>query len=122
LFISVPAIDLASLLPNLPPSTKPNSVAATSHSPAETMVSSPFDLLRRFLVYPQSERLRAAEALKHPWFAADPMLLLPSGYALDSTCSDLSEQVGSSWEGKTLGELLFTNLPPKEFADNADRE
>ena len=117
-FISVPSIDWATLLPNLPPSTKPDAVQVTSHSPSETMVSSPFDLMHRFLVYPQCERFRPAGALKHPWFTTDPMLLLPPTYSLDdNTCSALNGQVGSSWEGKTLGEWLGMNLPQREVLD-----
>lgn len=117
----MPSVDLASLLPNLPPSTKPESVQATSHLPPETKEPSPFDLLRRFLVYPESRRLRAAEALRHPWFTADPMPLLPPAYPLsDDQRSDLSKRVGSDWEGKTLGEWLGTNLPRKKLLPTVD--
>lgn len=103
-FISVPSVSLASLLPNLPQSTKPESAQATSHSPPETMAPSPFDLLHRFLVYPQLERLRAAEALQHSWFTVDPMPLPPSAYPLGN----------KGWEGTTLGERLHANLPRKK--------
>lgn len=74
------------------------------------MPSSPdlaFDLLKRFIVYPQSERLKAAEALKHPWFIAEPPALVPVGYSLANAQNALAMQR----DGKTLGEWICSILP-----------
>ncbi|KZP29315.1 kinase-like protein [Athelia psychrophila] len=89
-FTSAPAVHLPSLLPNLPSS--PDLAC---------------DLLKRFIVYPQSERLKAAEALNHPWFIADPPALVPVGYSLASAETALAMQR----DGKTLGEWICTILP-----------
>ena len=123
-FVSVPAVDLTSLLPNLPPSAIPqarssSSPQATPHAPPRIMSLSPLDLLHRFLVYPQSDRIRAVDALKHPWFIVDPVALLPPGYPLEHVDdgSILRSQVGNLWEGKTLGEWLRASVPHKPSED-----
>ena len=126
-FISVPAVDLASLLPNLPPSTRPNLFPKmpASSSPSSALTSTPtshhpppfreafptpIDLLHRFLVYPPQNRLQATDALRHPWFAAEPRVLLPSGYRAEWAGDDgeggPSGRVGAVWDGKSLGELM----------------
>ena len=120
-FISVPAIDLTSLLPNLPPSTVPQSdpsssrqSTATSHSPPSIQAPSPFDLLHRFLVYPPPDRIRAKDALRHPWFtAADPLVLLPANYLAAGAIDEGVNHVSFIWEGKTLEEWLRMSLPQR---------
>jgi len=74
------------------------------------MSSSPLDLLHRFLVYPPSERLQAADALRHPWFTSEYPIPLPVGYLLDGI-EYLWEHVVFDWKGKHLGELLRVALP-----------
>jgi len=51
--------------------------------------------------------LKAAEALKHPWFIADPPALVPVGYSLASAENALAMQR----DGKTLGEWICAILP-----------
>lgn len=78
------------------------------------MTPSPLDLLHRFLVYPESERLQASEALRHPWFIADPPILLPVAYPAKNTLdpNNLGDHhLMVVWEGKTLGEWLATTIP-----------
>ncbi|KAK7695125.1 hypothetical protein QCA50_002315 [Cerrena zonata] len=81
-FQSTPAVDLVVLLPNLP--TGCLLTFNGSHFPSTTMVPSPLDLLQRFLVYPPDQRLKAVDALRHPWFRQDA-LILPEGYSVDSS-------------------------------------
>ncbi|CAL1694690.1 unnamed protein product [Somion occarium] len=79
-FQSVPGVDLATRLPNLPPGSHAES--SLSHFPTRTPAPSPLDLLQGFLVYPPERRLKAAEALHHPWFL-EGILVLPEGYPVD---------------------------------------
>ena len=76
-FVDVGAVDLSSLLPNLPPSTSSMPLDTNTHTPAPDPVPSPLDLVHRFLVYEPARRLHSSEALCHPWFAAEPGLVLP---------------------------------------------
>jgi cell division cycle 2-like len=79
-------VDLRQLLPNLPPATADSETAA-----------SVVDFINCFLVYPPERRLKASEALRHPWLS-DNTLLLPPGYeSLHSV---------STWENQSLGETL----------------
>ncbi|KAF7976180.1 hypothetical protein HWV62_7340 [Athelia sp. TMB] len=89
-FTVVPPVDLAALLPNLPPSS-----------------DGAFDILRNLVVYPQTERLNAAEALKHHWFAADPPALLPAGHLWARG----DEGLATSWNGKSLSDWYQPMLP-----------
>jgi hypothetical protein len=146
----VPAVSLATLLPNLPlcpvlspsspqclaPPAPLTSLLTLTHSPATSSSSvmsssspppsafQPLDLLSRFLVYPSSKRLKAADALLHPWFVSgldEVGLVLPVEYRQSQPkvdCSqDVSADVGNSpplpqvkfsyeWGGKSLGECL----------------
>lgn len=83
-FSVVPPVDLASLLPHLPPET--------------ASVSPPLDLIRQLLVYPPSDRLAAADALQHSWFVADPALLVPTVLSDEST-----DPASLLWHDKSLG-------------------
>ncbi|KAG9313846.1 kinase-like protein [Chiua virens] len=77
-FANVDAVDLSSRLPNLPLSTSSIRLDTTTHVPLPDPVSSPLDLIHRFLVYEPARRLRPSEALGHPWFKAEPGLVLPT--------------------------------------------
>ena len=85
-----------------------------AHSPGETVEPSALDLLTRFLVYPPSERLKASEALGHPWFGQG--VLLPEGYPLEAnskhsaTIPDILAEV----EGKSLGQWVHAILSRNE--------
>ena len=81
-FQSVPAANLSTLLPNLPQG--PSLPYEGSHFPPSAMVASPLDLIQRFLVYPPDRRLKAFDALQHPWFSQGT-LILPEGYSLASS-------------------------------------
>ena len=110
-FIQVPAIDLTTLLPNLPPSSaRPAPEAPTSHSPPFEMLPTPFDLLHRLLVYPPANRIKASVALMHPWFLRSSGLLLPAGYPAEDSMKR-EGIVMNSWGGKTIGDLLRFCLP-----------
>ncbi|KAG9313848.1 hypothetical protein JVU11DRAFT_4614 [Chiua virens] len=77
-FANVDAVDLSSRLPNLPLSTSSIRHDTTTHVPVPDPVSFPLDLIHRFLVYEPARRLRPSEALGHPWFKAEPGLVLPT--------------------------------------------
>lgn len=112
-FVDVHAMDLALLLPNLPPSTIKTILDTKTHVPVEQMVSTPLDLVHRFLVYEPSRRLRPQDALKHPWFQTEPGLLLPDDYPLASLQAAGIDGRGllRRWESKSLGDWLKNNLP-----------
>lgn len=128
-FVDVDATDLASHLPNLPPSTassfphtNSHTNTTTTHAPSPDPVPSPFDLVHRFLVYEPPRRLRPSEALGHPWFRAEPGLVLPADGDSDSTGHDAWEiETGTmtrlfTLEGqtRTLGDLLQMYVASKE--------
>ena len=115
-FVDVDAVDLVPLLPNLPPSTLHISLDTKTHTPSGEMLPTPLDLVSRFLVYEPSRRLRPRDALRSPWFEAEPGLLLPDDYPISSTQAALldGQELLDNWESKTLGELLKSNLPNRE--------
>ncbi|KAG1748815.1 kinase-like protein, partial [Suillus occidentalis] len=76
-FVDVEPVDLCSILPNFPLSAQQYEVDTKTHVPPEIMSPTPVDLVHRFLVYEPSQRLRPSEALTHPWFTSEPLLLLP---------------------------------------------
>ena len=82
-FMGAEPVDLRQLLPNLPDYEQPDSHFA-------------LDLVKRLLVYPPEQRLKARNALEHGWLRSGA-LLLPPGY------SEHSETV---WRDQTLGEIL----------------
>jgi cyclin-dependent kinase 8/11 len=105
-FNVVPSVPLLPLLPNLPPSSiHPSPNDPTSNiSPVENLIS-------QFLMYPAASRLRAKDAIRHPWFiGAGSTLLLPKGYALASE-TELNNVAVYEWKGNTLGEWLHSVLP-----------
>lgn len=112
-FVDVDAVDLAPLLPNLPPSTLHVALDTKTHTPPGEMSPTPLDLVHRFLVYEPSRRLRPRDALRNPWFDAEPALLFPDDYAIPSAQAALlnDRERLSKWESKTLGELLTSSLP-----------
>ncbi|KAF5312234.1 hypothetical protein D9619_002503 [Psilocybe cf. subviscida] len=139
-FNIVPAVPLRPLLPNLPPSTMVNTkrldltrdwgvanggnthgAPAAANGAAEKEGGKPrpllLDLLKRFLVYPSEHRVRAEDALRHPWFTdalegatgsahAGGVVLLPHGYALERGTHALKQAVVTEWKGKTLGDWI----------------
>ncbi|KAF8893665.1 hypothetical protein CPB84DRAFT_1308681 [Gymnopilus junonius] len=67
------------------------------------------NLIRSFLSYPSSSRLRAEDAMRHPLFVIpDPQhpLLLPEGYALERNQGWLRDVVVYEWEGRTVGDVV----------------
>ena len=115
-FTLVPAVSLAHLLPHLPPpATKDDSreVGASGINPI--IHPTPLDLLSRFLVYPPEKRLKAADALLHPWFRAG--ILLPEAFSTDAESqSGQNKQAMLEWEGKTLGQWIHFLLAGTEDA------
>ena len=90
-FIVVPPVPLATLLPNLPnnPGSENAGEEVCDHFPGDEMEGSVLDLVLRFLVYPTPRRLKAVDALSHPWFGDE--VLLPETYPLEEK-SGLVEQ------------------------------
>jgi len=96
-FQEVPPIDLVPHLPNIPPGDHP---AFTGfHLLPGPMTSSPVDLIYRLLVYPPEQRLRADDALRHPWFASQP-LLMPDDY------SGMTTSTRCQSSDRSLGDML----------------
>src|SRR5260221_5394556 len=94
-FNVVPKVPFAPLLPILPPSS------------LVSQASSVLDILAKFLQYPTSSRLTAADALQHPWFTSG-VLCLPQGYSLDQ--SGFDDVVCYEYNGRMFGELLISKL------------
>ncbi|TFK21554.1 CMGC/CDK protein kinase [Coprinopsis marcescibilis] len=133
-FNVVPAVPVEPLLPNLPPSTRTTHQQSPLNGSASSVTTprayrhpaldpqrkpTPFDLLSRFLVYPSGSRQRAVEALQHPWFAADGVILLPRGYEYDFGNGSIGDDIGNGvsskisvyeWKGKPLGDWLHSML------------
>jgi cyclin-dependent kinase 8/11 len=105
-FNVVPSVPLLPLLPNLPPSSihpSPNDITSKT-SPV-------IDLISQLLVYPPASRLRAEDAIRHPWFVdAGSTLLLPRGYALAPETEELRNIAVHEWKGQTIGEWLHSVL------------
>nr|VWP02446.1 N/A [Ganoderma boninense] len=89
-FVGVPPADLAGLLPNLPP-------IQTGREREDVL-----DLVRKLLTYEPERRLRATDALKHPFFKHGAPLLLPQcvkdeagkGHGLGNVISNYVSSVG----------------------------
>lgn len=101
-FLDAQSVDLQTLLPNLPP--LPDGISYTSsaaHFPPEALQCTPLDLVHRLLVYPPEGRMKASEALQHPWLVHGP-LLLPEGHEAQAAVW--------RWEERTLAEILQSCL------------
>ncbi|KAH0837776.1 kinase-like domain-containing protein [Lanmaoa asiatica] len=117
-FVDVDALDLSSLLPNLPPSTSSISLSldTSTHTPSPDPIPSPLDLVHRFLVYEPSRRLRPSEALRHPWFSAEPGLVFPmDGDRTErppwlTETETVTHTFTSEGQTHTLGELLQRHI------------
>ncbi|KAL5513666.1 hypothetical protein ACEPAH_4065 [Sanghuangporus vaninii] len=97
-FKVVPSRDICTRLPNLPPDSPST---GSEHKPPKDFAATPLDLIHRLLVYPPEDRLKAAAALKHPWFTSfeeDIPLLLPIGKNGYEECEAKIE-----WKGKDFG-------------------
>ena len=89
-FVEVPSVDLAGLLPNLPP-------IQTGREREDAL-----DLVKKLLTYEPEWRLRATDALKHPFFKHGTPLLLPQcvkddaegGHKLTNVISHYLSSVG----------------------------
>ena len=116
-FTVVPPVPLGPLLPNLPEPIQMSGEADgedCAHFPGEAVEPSALDLLIRFLVYPPSERLKASEALEHPWFGQG--VLLPEGYPLEANSrytATIPESLAEV-EGKSLGQWVHAILSRNE--------
>ena len=115
-FTLVPAVPLTPLLPHLPSAATQGDSREVGASGADTILHpTPLDLLSRFLVYPPEKRLKAADALSHPWFKAN--ILLPEAFSTNAeTQSGQNKQAMSDWEGKTLGQWIHFLLAGTEDA------
>ena len=110
MFKIVPAVPLSPLLPNLPPScvlhTSTNGIVS-SEGPTNPVLN----LLQQLLVYPPGSRIRAEDALRHPWFTnEDSIILLPKEYSLDNEYHHV--KTVDNWQGKSLEEWLHLIIVP----------
>ena len=106
------AVPLSPLLPNLPPSSVLHSATTSTNDSAssEESTNSVLNLLQQFLVYPPGSRIRAEDALRHPWFTSeDSTILLPKGYSLENEYHHA--KTVDEWEGKSLEEWLHLIVP-----------
>lgn len=111
-FNIVPAVPLSPLLPNLPPSSMPHSATTSTNDNASSEESTNLvlNLLQHFLKYPPGSRIRAEDALRHPWFTSeDSIMLLPKGYSLENDYHHV--KTVDEWQGKSLEEWLHLIVP-----------
>ena len=103
-FKVVPCREIRASLPNLPPDVP---TTGSEHRPPKDSKPTPLDLIHRLLVYPPEDRLKAAAALKHPWFTGSgdvPLLVRPENRDRDE-CNSKAE-----WKGKSLEDWFQTAL------------
>ncbi|KAF8844244.1 kinase-like protein [Paxillus ammoniavirescens] len=118
-FVDARAVDLAPLLPNIPPSASNMPLDTKTHAPSTEMICSPLDLIHRFLVYEPSSRLRPTDALHHPWFTVEPGLVLPEGYTGHPPWLDGSNTTFTlENQTRTLGDLLQMNVARQDGREN----
>jgi serine/threonine protein kinase len=110
-FLSAQSTKLSSLLPHLSPPVDLAEDMTDSHFPSSNMMPTSLDLIHRLLVYPSEKRLKAREALRHPWFTSDPPMILPQSFSEASLIHRIEPSPLRRWEGKTLGEWLRAVLP-----------
>ncbi|TFY64632.1 hypothetical protein EVG20_g5881 [Dentipellis fragilis] len=110
-FTEAEGVDLASLLPNMPLEHRRSETLSIAHCPPPDPTPSPLDLIHRFLVYPQASRLKARDALMHPWFQSEPPVLLLPETESAATSSALTSK---SWNGKSLGDWLRVVMATRE--------
>jgi cyclin-dependent kinase 8/11 len=92
----VPPLPLAPLLPHLPDNPGPgNTAEVCDHFSGDEMEGSALDLVSRLLVYPSSRRLKAVDALSHPWFGAD--VLLPETYLYEGKPTVIEQRSLGLW-------------------------
>jgi len=106
-FIDSPGVHLSTLLPHLDDVYHPHELQV--HFPPADQAPTAIDLIQRLLVYPPDSRLKAADALKHPWLLSNGRLVLPRA-ALEDGCTlaDTAEMR----DGRTAGEWLKLFLAP----------
>ena len=111
MFNIVPAVPLSPLLPNLPSSSSLRSAATSTNDNAvsEQPINLVLSLLQQFLLYPPGSRIRAEDALRHPWFTSESsIMLLPKGYSLENEYHYV--KTVNEWQGKSLEEWLHLSL------------
>ena len=110
-FNEAPAIQLDTLLPNLP-------------CQSDAMRIHAIDLISKLLVYPPESRLSAQDALSHPFLTCDEVpLLLPPGYPLRE--GQAGRQVQVEWEeGLSLSDLVkdVLALDNERGSENNERD
>lgn len=67
------------------------------------------DLLQRLLVYPPELRVKAADALMHPWLTSDAPIVLPRAVVLSENMPTYTAELRN---GKSAGEWLQSFLAP----------
>ncbi|KAI0253193.1 kinase-like protein [Lactifluus subvellereus] len=107
-FIDSPGVYLSTLLPHL---NAPLPLGRPAHFLPAQQEPTVVDLLQRLLIYPPDSRLKAAEALGHPWLLSDGPLVLPRAAALTggNPSQDTAAEIR---DGKTAGEWLKLFLAP----------
>ena len=91
-FQQTAAVDITTLLPNLPPSCRVEPL------------SSPLDLVERLLAYDPGSRLRASAILEHPWFSSGAPLLLPRHPSFSSIGIRVNWE--TQWDGISLADMV----------------
>jgi serine/threonine protein kinase len=81
-----------------------------NNASSEEPTNSVLNLLQQFLLYPPGSRIRAEEALRHPWFTSgESIMLLPKGYSLENEYHHV--KTVDEWQGKSLEEWLHLIVP-----------
>ena len=108
-FIDTTPVDLRNVLPNLPqPDEDTSYLFEPMHFPPAEPSRSALDLVHRFLVYPPERRLKASDAMHHPWLAAGSILLPPTH---PSAATNIT-----SYNDMGLGNLIQAYTRPRHDA------
>ncbi|THH11047.1 hypothetical protein EW145_g898 [Phellinidium pouzarii] len=104
-FKVVPSVDLLPYMPNLPFGT---GSTGSAHAPPTIIIPSPLDLIHRLLVYPPETRIKASDALMHPWFlsAHDVPLILPTDHPQARKDASPGNTWETTWHGKEMEHWL----------------
>ncbi|TDL26417.1 kinase-like protein [Rickenella mellea] len=99
-FRVVPSIDLREALPNMPDDVL---AVGSDHYPPQQVHPTPLDLAQRLLVYPPEQRLKAIDALRHPWFKHGAPPLLPIDHTDVKNANDELLRRATTWRSRDLG-------------------
>ncbi|KAF9561613.1 kinase-like protein [Agrocybe pediades] len=126
-FNVVESVPLAPLFPNLPPSRRseqcdleptssPSSSSVTSTTSSTSPSSLILDLISSFLVYPSANRIRAEDAMRHPFFTESASSSSPASSPATSTPATTTASSTSSQSCPSATQTNAKRKPPSRSA------